>query len=93
MVAEKPLGRTHNVLGIVAPTVEAATQTPWAVASPQYPQKNNTDTIAVFGTTRTIASDVYPEEIRKRCPKVTVIQQVCSELAGDGSARTPASPP
>jgi len=72
----------HNVLGIVAPTVEAATQTPWAVATPQYPQKNNTDTIAVFGTTRTIASGVYPEEIRKRCPKVTVIQQVCSELAG-----------
>lgn len=73
---------THNVLGIVAPTVEAATQTPWAVTSPQYPQKNNTDTIAVFGTTRTITSGVYPDEILKRCPKVTVRQQVCSELAG-----------
>ena len=73
---------SHNVLGIVAPTVEAATQTPWAVTSPQYPQKNNTDTIIVFGTTRTIASGVYPEEIRKRCPKVTVVQQVCSDLAG-----------
>ena len=73
---------THNVLGIVAPTVEAATQTPWAVTSPQYPQKNNTDTIAVFGTTRTVASGVYPEEIRKRCPKVTVVQQICAELAG-----------
>ena len=73
---------THNVLGIVAPTVEAATQTPWAVTSPQYPQKNNTDTIAVFGTTRTVSSGVYPEEIRKRCPKVTVVQQICAELAG-----------
>jgi glutamate racemase len=72
----------HNVLGIVAPTVEAATQTPWAVTTPQYPQKFLTDRIAVFGTTRTIASNVYAEEIRKRCPKVTVIQQVCSELAG-----------
>jgi glutamate racemase len=72
----------HNVLGIVAPTVEAATQTPWAVSSPQYPQKYNTDLIAVFGTTRTISSGVYPEEIRKRCPKVTVVQQVCSKLAG-----------
>lgn len=74
--------RGHNVLGIVAPTVEAATQTPWAVSSPQYPQKYNTDVVAVFGTTRTIASDVYPEEIRKRCPRVTVVQQVCSRLAG-----------
>lgn len=72
----------HNVLGIVAPTVEAATQTPWAVSAPQYPQKYNTDVIGVFGTTRTITSGVYPEEIRKRCPRVTVIQQVCSRLAG-----------
>ena len=77
----------RNVLGIVAPTVEAATQTPWAVTSPQYPQKYNTDTIAVFGTTRTIASGAYPEEIRKRCPKVPVVQQVCAQLAGAIEAR------
>jgi glutamate racemase len=70
----------RNILGIVAPTVEAATQTPWAVMAPQYPQKNNTDVVAVFGTTRTIASHVYPEEIRKRCPKVTVVQQTCAGL-------------
>ena len=74
--------RGHNVLGIVAPTVEAATQTPWAVTAPQYPQKYNSDLIAVFGTTRTIASHVYPEEIRKRCPKATVVQQACAGLAG-----------
>ncbi len=73
---------THNVLGIVAPTVEAATQTPWGLTTPQYPQKYNTDLIAVFGTTRTITSFVYPEEIRKRCPKVVVVQQICAELAG-----------
>ena len=72
----------RNILGIVAPTVEAATQTPWAVTSPQYPQKYNTDTIAVFGTTRTIASHAYPEEIRKRCPKVRVVQQTCPHLVG-----------
>ena len=74
--------RGHNVLGIVAPTVEAATQTPWAVTTPQYQQKYNTDLIGVFGTTRTVMSDVYPEEIRKRCPKVQVVQQVCAHLAG-----------
>jgi glutamate racemase len=90
-VAARPLQQTwlpqskwrdHNVLGIVAPTVEAATQTPWAVSTPQYPQKYNTDLIAVFGTTRTITSNVYPEEIGKRCPKVTVVQQICARLAG-----------
>ncbi len=74
--------RGRNILGIVAPTVEAATQTPWAVTAPQYPQKYNSDLVAVFGTTRTIASHVYPEEIRKRCPKVTVVQQACAGLAG-----------
>lgn len=79
----------HNVLGIVAPTVEAATQTPWAVSAPQYPQKYNTDLIAVFGTTRTITSGVYPDEIRKRCPKVTVVQQVCARLAGAIEEKAP----
>ncbi|MBU2580380.1 MAG: aspartate/glutamate racemase family protein [Alphaproteobacteria bacterium] len=72
----------HNVVGIVAPTVEAATQTPWAVTTPQYPQKFNSDLVAVFGTTRTITSGVYREEIRKRCPRVEVIQQICAHLAG-----------
>ncbi|MGD9671147.1 MAG: glutamate racemase [Hyphomicrobiaceae bacterium] len=72
----------HNVLGIVAPTVEAATQTPWAVTTPQYPQKYTTDIIAVFGTTRTVTSGVYPEEIRKRCPRMRVFQQVAANLAG-----------
>lgn len=74
--------RGHNVLGIVAPTVEAATQTPWAVTTPKYPQSYISDRIAVFGTTRTIASNVYADEIKKRCPKVRVIQQACSQLAG-----------
>ena len=72
----------RKILGIVAPTVEAATQTPWAITTPQYPQKNNTDLIAVFGTTRTITSNVFREEILKRCPRVQVVQQVCAELAG-----------
>ena len=81
--------RGHNVLGIVAPTVEAATQTPWAVSSPQYPQKYNTDVIVVFGTTRTITSGVFPEEIRKRCPKVRVIQRACPGLADAIEYRRP----
>lgn len=81
----------RNVIGIVAPTVEAATQTPWAVTTPQYPQKNNRDVIAVFGTTRTIESGVYPEEIKKRCPRVRVVQQACAGLAGAIEALLPAT--
>ncbi len=74
--------RGRNVLGIVAPTVEAATQTPWAVTTPQYPQKYNADTIVVFVTTLTVTSLVYVEEIAKRCPNVRVHQQPCPGLAG-----------
>jgi|LNFM01.1.fsa_nt_gb glutamate racemase len=98
-VAARPLQRewlpasqyrgTHNILGIVAPTVEAATQTPWGVTSPQYPQKYNSDVIAVFGTTRTIASGVFPEEISKRCPRIRVVQQACPDLAGAIEAGRP----
>lgn len=84
-----PYAATHNVLGIAAPTVEAATQTPWGVTTPQYPQKYNSDVIAVFGTTRTVASGVYPEEIRKRCPRITVVQQACPHLAGAIEAAHP----
>lgn len=74
--------RGNNILGIVAPTVEAATQTPWAVTTPKYPQSYISDRIAIFGTTRTVSSNVYRDEIRKRCPKVRLVQQACSELAG-----------
>ncbi len=72
----------RNVLGIVAPTVEAATQTPWAVEEPQYPQKYKTDVIAVLATSRTVATGVYAEEIKKRCPNVVVVEQACPRLAG-----------
>jgi glutamate racemase len=74
--------QNHNVLGIIAPTVEAATQTPWAVTEPQYPQKFNKDVIAVFATTKTVESDVFREEILKRCPRARVLQQPCPQLAG-----------
>ena len=43
----------------------------------------------MFGTTRTISSGVYPEEIRKRCPKVTVAQQICAQLAGAIEEKAP----
>ncbi|MEM7618924.1 MAG: glutamate racemase [Pseudomonadota bacterium] len=72
----------HNVVGIIAPTVEAATQTPWSIKTPQYPQKNNDDVILLFATQRTVSTDVYPEEIHKRCPRVRLLQQDCPHLAG-----------
>lgn len=64
-------GVARNVIGVVAPTIEAAT----ALAKPA-------DTIAIFATRRTVETDSYPAEIRKRRPDLTVIQQSCPDLAG-----------
>ena len=72
----------RNVLGIIVPTIEAATQVPWAITEPVYPQMYSDHAVAVFATRRTVESDTYPIEINKRCPSVEVIQQACPELAG-----------
>lgn len=70
----------HRILGIIAPTVEAVTQTPWSVKEPVFPQKYNTDTVALFATEVTVNSGVYEAEIAKRCPKVTLVAQACPKL-------------
>ncbi len=70
----------RKLLGIIAPTVETATQTPWHVKEPVFPQKYNNDTIALFATSATVSSGVYETEIHKRCPRVQVVAQPCSKL-------------
>ena len=72
----------RNILGIIVPTIEAATQVPWAINYPVYPQMYADHTVAVFATLRTVESGTYPVEINKRCPSVDVVQQACPELAG-----------
>lgn len=66
-------GVARNVIGIAVPTIEAATAT-----------VSTTDSgpIGVFATRRTVDSGVYPLEIRKRRPDLTVVQQACPDLAG-----------
>lgn len=70
----------HRILGIIAPTVEAVTQTPWSVKEPVFPQKYNTDMVALFATEVTVNSGVYEAEIAKRCPRVQVVAQACPKL-------------
>jgi glutamate racemase len=69
----------HRVLGIIAPTVEAATGIAWMHGNAQ---NHKQDLVVVFGTQRTIETGVYAIEIRKRSPMVRVIQQICPSLAG-----------
>ncbi len=71
--------KTNRVLGIIAPTVEAATGVDWGDAQRQ---TQHSELLAVFATQRTIETGVYEIEIRKRSPKVEVVQQICAYLAG-----------
>jgi len=88
-------GIKRNAIGIVVPTIEAATGLGWhdearplnpfaeAEASlPLFPAPAaGPHTIAVFATARTVETETYPYEIRKRRPDVRVIQQACPDLA------------
>jgi glutamate racemase len=77
---EDRIGR--NVIGIVAPTIEAATGIGWDQNGTAVQQAEQSSTIAIFGTRRTVESECYPVEIGKRRPDIRVVQQACPELAG-----------
>jgi glutamate racemase len=74
-------GIARNVIGIVVPTIEAATGIGGDEGGTAVHTKQS-GTIAVFATRRTVETDCYPIEIRKRRPDITVVQQACPELAG-----------
>jgi len=75
-------GIARNVIGIVVPTIEAATGIAWDQDGTAMQATRQSSTIAVFATHRTVETDCYPTEIRKRRPDITVLQQACPELAG-----------
>jgi glutamate racemase len=75
-------GVPRNAIGIVVPTIEAATGIAWQEDGTAVPDTKRSSTIAVFATRRTVQTGCYPIEIRKRRPDITVVQQACPELAG-----------
>ena len=64
-------GVVRNVIGIVVPTIEAAAF-----------HMADRSTVALFATRRTVETECYPIEIRKRRPDLRIVQQACPELAG-----------
>jgi glutamate racemase len=72
----------RNVLGVVVPTIEAATGIGWEQGGPATEHQKPFGTIAVFATNRTVQTGCYPFEICKRAPGVKVVQQACPHLAG-----------
>ena len=76
------VGRPVNALGIIVPTIEAATGLPWSHEIEHPAEKVETvDVIGVFSTPGTAASRVYEIEIDKRRQDVAVFSEACPTLA------------
>lgn len=87
----KALGRPVNVLGIIVPTIEAATGLPWEHEAERRGEKvEKLDILAVFCTPATAASRVYEIEIDKRRQDVAVFAEPCPDLARIIEAGAPA---
>lgn len=84
------LGRPVNVLGIIVPTIEAATGVQWEQNPPPRGEKlEQLDVIGVFCTRATAASRVYEIEIDKRRTDVAAFSEPCVSLAGKIEAGAP----
>jgi glutamate racemase len=77
----KQLGRPINVLGIIVPTIEAATGLPWEHEAERRGDKvEQLDVLGVFSTQGTTNSRVYEIEIDKRKQDIAVFSQPCPDL-------------
>ena len=77
----KQLGRPVNVLGIIVPTIEAATGLPWEHEAERRGDKvEQLDVLGVFSTQGTTSSRVYEIEIDKRKQDIAVFSQPCPDL-------------
>ncbi|OYX34509.1 MAG: glutamate racemase [Caulobacterales bacterium 32-69-10] len=75
------LGRPVNILGIIVPTIEAATGLPWSHEAERSEKVEAVDVVGVFSTPATAASRVYEIEIDKRRQDVAVFSEPCPTLA------------
>jgi glutamate racemase len=77
----KTAGRPVNVLGIIVPTIEAATGVPWEhEAERRGPKIEALDVLGIFATVATVRSRVYEIEIDKRRQDLAVFSEACSGL-------------
>ena len=79
-------GRPVNILGIIVPTIEAATGLPWTYEAErdrlEGEKKEAIEITGVFCTAATAMSRVYEIEIDKRREDLAVFSEPCPGLAG-----------
>lgn len=85
--ARKRFGRPLNILGIIVPTIEAATGLPWTYETDRQSRFGGEkieaiEITGVFCTAATAMSRVYEIEIDKRREDLAVFSEPCPGLAG-----------
>lgn len=75
-------GRKLNVLGIIVPTIEAATGRGWDQGPPADGKIEKLEILGVFCTAATAMSQVYEIEIQKRREDLAAFSEPCPGLAG-----------
>lgn len=76
-------GRLVNVMGIIVPTIEAATGRDWSYEVDRRGDKiEAVDVLGIFSTAATTHSRVYEIEIDKRREDLAVFSEACPGLAG-----------
>jgi glutamate racemase len=74
-------GKPLNILGIIVPTIEAATGLPWAQEPERPPEKAEAlEVLGIFATAGTVNSRVYEIEIDKRRGDLAVFSEPCPQL-------------
>ncbi|HEV7229619.1 glutamate racemase [Brevundimonas sp.] len=85
-VVRERTGRPINVLGIIVPTIEAATGLPWTYEAESLREEGEKreaiEITGVFCTAATAMSRVYEIEIDKRRDDLAVFSEPCPGLAG-----------
>jgi glutamate racemase len=78
----RDLDRPVNILGLIVPTIEAATGQPWTYEADRRSEKvEAVDVIGIFSTPATTRSRVYEIEIDKRREDIAVFSEPCPDLA------------
>src|ERR1700761_9041086 len=89
-------GKPVNILGIIVPTIEAATGLPWAQEPEIPPEKAEAlEVLGIFATAGTVNSRVYEIEIDKRRGDLAVFAEPCPQLVPmieDGADRRALGP-
>jgi glutamate racemase len=74
-------GKPLNILGIIVPTIEAATGLPWTQEPESPPEKAEAlEVLGIFATAGTVSSRVYEIEIDKRRGDLAVFAEPCPQL-------------